>query len=376
MPDPILQVHSLQKHFPVAPSLFDRLSRRPPAVVRAVDGVSFELQRGEVLALVGESGSGKTTVGMNVLALQEPTAGRIVFEGHDVVAWAKGKLSMETGPSDDLGARSARAQILELRRRGQMIFQDPYESLNPRQTVYEIVSEPLEIHRLAAAARTGGQTSGKRSEPADSAEAKRERTRAALEACGLAPAEHFWNRYPGELSGGQRQRVVIAGALVLEPDLLVADEPVSMLDVSIRAEILGLLDELRQQRGISILYTTHDLATAGYFTDRMAVMYLGRIVELGPTAEVLRAPQHPYTRALVSVAPAPNPRRRKQRVILQGEVPNPIAIPPGCRFHPRCPVAIASCKEVDPPDVQVGAGHQAACLLLEGAARESSMPPI
>jgi oligopeptide/dipeptide ABC transporter ATP-binding protein len=285
---------------------------------------------------------------MNVLGLQVPTRGRILFDGYDVAAWARGRLVPEPGLEDDIGSRGRREQILSLRRRAQMVFQDPYESLNPRQTIYEIVAEPLEIHALAR-----------------SNDEKRERVRSALEASGLAPADHFWDRYPGELSGGQRQRVVIAGALVLEPELLVADEPVSMLDVSIRAEILSLLQTLREGQGITILYTTHDLATAGYFTDRMAVMYLGRIVELGPTREILSRPQHPYTQSLVSVAPAPNPRRRRKRVILQGEVPNPIDLPPGCRFHPRCPLAVAACKEIDPPYISLSPDHQAACLLLE-----------
>jgi oligopeptide/dipeptide ABC transporter ATP-binding protein len=186
--------------------------------------------------------------------------------------------------------------------------------------------------------------------------------RRALEGSGLAPADHFWDRYPDRLSGGQRQRLVIASALVLEPELLVADEPVSMLDVSIRAEILNLLNELRQQHNITILYITHDLATAGIFTDRMAVMYLGRIVELGPTEAVLTSPRHPYTQALVSVIPAPNPRRRKKQVILKGEVPNSIDLPTGCRFHPRCPQVKEDCKRIDPQPVQVGEDHQAVCL--------------
>jgi len=232
-----------------------------------------------------------------------------------------------------------------LRERAQMIFQDPYESLNPQQTVFDIVSEPLKIHRLAP-----------------SREDQEERVRVALETCGLAPAEHFWGRRPAELSGGQRQRVVIAGALVLEPDLLVADEPVSMLDVSIRAEILGLLHTIREERDITILYTTHDLATAGYFTDRMAVMYLGRIVELGPTVQVLGEPRHPYTRALISVVPVPNPRRRHKRTILAGEIPDPIDIPTGCRFHPRCPDAVGDCEEIDPQLHPLAPGHEVACI--------------
>jgi oligopeptide/dipeptide ABC transporter ATP-binding protein len=247
-----------------------------------------------------------------------------------------------------LGKLSRRKQILALRRRAQMVFQDPYESLNPRQTVWEIVVEPLQIHNL-------GLTTEK----------KEQRVRSALEDCGLAPAEHFWGRYPDGLSGGQRQRVVVASALVLEPELLVADEPVSMLDVSIRADILTLLQSLREVRDITIIYTTHDLATAGYFTDRMAVMYLGRLVELGPTIEVLKAPRHPYTQALVSVAPVPNPRKRRQRVILQGEVPNPIEVPSGCRFHPRCPLAEERCRQIDPLNVQITPEHKVACLLVE-----------
>ena len=344
---PILTIDGLVKYFPVARTIADRFKRRPPQVVHAVDGVSLEVIHGEILALVGESGSGKTTVGMNVLGLQVPTRGKILFDGYNIADWAKGQLK-PTGEADDLGHLSHRNQILALRRRAQMVFQDPYESLNPRQTIWEIVVEPLEIHNLGL-----------------SAEQKEQRVRAALEDCGLSPADHFWGRYPDGLSGGQRQRVVVASALVLEPELLVADEPVSMLDVSIRADILTLLQSVRQARHITILYTTHDLATAGYFTDRMAVMYLGRVVEIGQTIDVLKSPQHPYTQALVSVSPVPNPRKRRKRVILQGEVPNPIEVPSGCRFHPRCPVAEDRCRQIDPPFVEISAKHQAACLLLE-----------
>lgn len=342
---PILQIENLYKQFPVNRTLIERLKRAPKQVVHALDGVSFSVAKGEILALVGESGSGKTTVGMNVLGLQEPTKGRIIFDGYDVADWSIGKLKSEEKREDGLGGLSKRTQILALRRRAQMVFQDPYESLNPRQTIWEIVAEPLEIHNLGL-----------------STDEKEARVRAALEDCGLSPAEHFWNRYPDELSGGQRQRVVVAGALVLDPELLVADEPVSMLDVSIRADILTLLQSLRKARDITIIYTTHDLATAGYFTDRMAVMYLGRIVEIGPTVEVLKEPRHPYTLALVSVAPVPNPRKRRKRVILQGEVPNPISVPSGCRFHPRCPIAIDECKKTDPPYVDISVKHQVACL--------------
>jgi oligopeptide/dipeptide ABC transporter ATP-binding protein len=341
---PILELDDLHKHFPIARGVWGTLTRQPHRRVRAVDGVTFRVARGEILALVGESGSGKTTVGMNVLGLQQPTRGRVLFDGVDVAEWAYGRgPSVEAaGELRDLGRRR---RVMLLRERAQMVFQDPYESLNPRQKVFDTVAEPLEIHRL-----TGSQ------------EEKAERVRSALETCGLVPADHFWSRFPAELSGGQRQRVVIAGALVLEPQLLVADEPVSMLDVSIRAEILNLLHALRRERGITILYTTHDLATAGFFTDRMAVMYLGRIVELGPTAEVLSAPRHPYTRALISVIPAPNPRRRRKRQILRGEIPDAVEIPAGCRFHPRCPAAVEGCRDVDPELREVAPGHAVACL--------------
>jgi oligopeptide/dipeptide ABC transporter ATP-binding protein len=343
---PILQVHELCKYFTISRRIRDVLARKPPRYVRAVDGISFTVQRGEILALVGESGSGKTTVGMNVLGLQRPTRGHILFDGHDVAEWSQGHGRSVEVDGGELAGLSRRQRVMTLRERAQMIFQDPYEALNPRQTIFDIVAEPLEIHRLTR-----------------SREEKEERVRVALETCGLVPADHFWGRFPAELSGGQRQRVVIAGALVLEPELLVADEPVSMLDVSIRAEILNLLHDLRRERGITILYTTHDLATAGFFTDRMAVMYLGRIVELGPTVEVLSEPRHPYTRALISVVPVPNPRRRRKRMILEGEIPNPIDIPLGCRFHPRCPAAIPECHEVDPQLRQVTPNHEVACIL-------------
>jgi oligopeptide/dipeptide ABC transporter ATP-binding protein len=346
---PLLSVENLYKHFPITQSIFGRLRGKGAKVVHAVDDVSFDLKTGEILALVGESGSGKTTVGMNVLGLQVPTRGKIIFDGVDVPQWSLGSVHVE-GDEDKHGLRglSSRKQILLLRKKAQMIFQDPYESLNPRQKVFDIVAEPLDIHSISFS------------------ESDREaRVRDALETSGLAPADHFWDRYPDGLSGGQRQRVVIAGALVLEPELLIADEPVSMLDVSIRAELLNLLLEIRNKRNISIIYTTHDLATAGFFTDRMAVMYLGRIVELGPTREVLSNPKHPYTRSLVSVLPAPNPRKQRERVVLSGEVPNPIDLPSGCRFHPRCPVAIERCKGMDPGYTQVSSDHKAACLLIE-----------
>jgi oligopeptide/dipeptide ABC transporter ATP-binding protein len=227
-----------------------------------------------------------------------------------------------------------------------MIFQDPYEALNPTQSIEAIITEPLIVHGMAK----------------DKDDRRRLAIR-ALEDSGLKPAETYLERFPHQLSGGQRQRVVIAGALVLEPRLLIADEPVSMLDVSIRAEIINLLAELRQSRQISVIFITHDLGTVGYFADRVAVMYLGRIVEIGPTREILSNAAHPYTKALLSVIPVPNPRMRKQRIILQGETPNPVDIPTGCRFHPRCPLAIDECKASDPPVVEIVPGHTAACLM-------------
>jgi oligopeptide/dipeptide ABC transporter ATP-binding protein len=322
----ILRVENLCKYFPVGRTSFWQRGGRQ---VHAVDDVSFELGRGEVLALVGESGCGKSTLILTLLGLEQATSGRIVFEGRDVT-------------------HLSAAGLKELRRQIQMIFQDPYESLNPLMTIGELVSEPLLVHGLVRS----------RTE-------RLERARQALEDAGLKPAETFIHRRPHELSGGQRQRVVIAGALVLEPTVLLADEPVSMLDVSIRAEILNLLADLRARRGISIIFITHDLSTAAYFVDRLAVMYLGRIVELGSAEAVLAAPTHPYTKALLSVIPVPNPRQRRQRIILQGDPPNPIDLPAGCRFHPRCPVAVERCPQVDPRLVSVDDGHQAACLLLD-----------
>ncbi len=328
----ILQVQNLCKYFSVGRTRFFGGVER---YVHAVDDVTFELQRGEVLALVGESGCGKSTLVLTLLGLEKVTSGRLIFEGQDVT---------------NLPA----AELKQLRRHMQMIFQDPYESLNPLMTIGELVAEPLLVHGLVRS----------RTE-------RLERARQALEDAGLKPAESFIQRRPHELSGGQRQRVVIAGALVLEPAALLADEPVSMLDVSIRAEILNLLAELRAQRGISIIFITHDLSTAAYFADRLAVMYLGRIVELGPTGTVLANPTHPYTKALLSVIPVPNPRQRRHHTILAGDPPNPIDLPSGCRFRPRCPAAFERCRQVDPSLVPVGAGHQAACLLVS----EQHQPP-
>ena len=323
--DIILEVKNLKKYFPAGrPGWFSRNE----SFVHAVDDVNLELHRGEVIALVGESGCGKSTLSLTLMGLEEATEGTIYFEGKDIT-------------------HANNQERKAIRQRIQMIFQDPYESLNPTQTIEEIVTEPLVVHGLTP-----------------NLDQRRERVQRALEDSGLKPAEDYLHRFPHQLSGGQRQRVVIAGALVLEPHLLLADEPVSMLDVSIRAEILNLLADLRKSRGISVIFITHDLGTVGYFADRVAVMYLGRIVEIGTMADVLKNPKHPYTQALLSVIPVPNPRLRKKRMILQGETPNPIDLPTGCRFHPRCPVAIEVCMESDPRLLNVSETHRAACLLL------------
>jgi oligopeptide/dipeptide ABC transporter ATP-binding protein len=321
----ILEVKNLKKYFQAGrPGWFSRQDN----FVHAVDDVDLQLHRGEVIALVGESGCGKSTLSLTLMGLEEATEGSIIFEGVDIT-------------------HASNQERKKFRQRIQMVFQDPYESLNPTQTIEEIVMEPLIVHGLAPAH-----------------EERLARVKRALSDSGLKPAEDYLHRFPHQLSGGQRQRVVIAGALVLEPHLLLADEPVSMLDVSIRAEIINLLADLRKTRGISVIFITHDLGTVGYFADRVAVMYLGRIVELGKMGEVLKNPQHPYTRALLSVIPVPNPRQRKKRIILQGETPNPIDLPAGCRFHPRCPVAELRCREEDPRLFSVSETHQAACLLL------------
>jgi len=320
-----LEVRGLKKYFDAGRL---RLFSRETRFVHAVDGVSFNLRRSEVLALVGESGCGKSTLSLLLMGLENPTEGSISFEGRDIT---------------HLNDRERKG----LRRKIQMVFQDPYESLNPTQTIEEIINEPLLVHGIAK----------------DKKE-RDERVKKAMEDAGLKPAEVYLSRFPHELSGGQRQRVVIAAALVLEPEILLADEPVSMLDVSIRAEIINLLAELRITRQIAVIFITHDLGSVGFFADRVAVMYLGRIVEIGTMLEVLEKPEHPYTKALISVIPVPNPRLRHERIILQGETPSPIDVPSGCRFHPRCPVAIATCKDSDPPFVALSKTHQAACLLL------------
>jgi oligopeptide/dipeptide ABC transporter ATP-binding protein len=322
----ILDVRGLRKLYSVPRGIVGTLRREPERWVHAVDGISFNIRRGEILSLVGESGSGKTTTGLCTLGLIKPTNGRVYLQGEDVHELAKG------------------LRRRELRRKAQLIFQDPYESLNPRQTVFKAVAEPLEVHHLTS-----------------SRQELLEQVTKALSEAGLKPPESFFDRYPQELSGGQRQRVVIASSLVLRPQFLVADEPVSMLDVSIRADILNLLLQLRDDHNISMLYITHDLATAVYVADRVAVMYLGVIVEIGPAEAVLGNPYHPYTKALMSVIPVPNPRRRRKRSVLEGETPDPIDLPPGCRFHPRCPEAVEDCQLMVPVLDEVDANHYVMC---------------
>jgi oligopeptide/dipeptide ABC transporter ATP-binding protein len=323
----LLEVDDLVVQYPIPRGLVGSVRRLPQSTVHAVDGVSFRLDRGELVALVGESGCGKTSTAQAVMRMVDATAGAIRFEGRDLTS---------------VGSR----QLRPVRRRLQMVYQDPYESLDPRQTVRQAVEEPLLIHGL------GGSKSERDA-----------RVRDALERVELTPAELFQNRFPHELSGGQRQRVAIAAALVLEPVLLVADEPVSMLDVSVRAGVLTLLDRLKQG-GLAILMITHDLSTAARFADRIAVMYLGRIVEQGPAATVVRDPQHPYTKALLSVVPRRDPRERHTGLVLRGETPDAVRIPAGCRFHPRCPVAIDRCSSDEPELLAMSPGHDAACLLL------------
>jgi peptide/nickel transport system ATP-binding protein len=327
-PDILLEVRNLTKHFAPHRGILRTLAGKTASPVRAVDGISFRILRGEIFGLIGESGSGKTTAGKLVMKLIEPTSGSIIFNGEDLS-----------------GADPAR--LREYRRKVQMIFQDPYASMNPRFRIRDVLREPLSIHKI------GGDRAAGEKMIAD-----------ALRKVKLEPPGEFMDRFPHMLSGGQRQRAATARTLILNPVLIVADEPVSMIDLSTRAEILGMMKDVQRDLGLSYLYITHDLSTARYFTDGIAVMYLGRIVESGSADEVIDNPVHPYTRALVSAVPDPVPGRENliKELPIFGEIPSPSAVPRGCRFHPRCPYALPACSaEAEPELVDLGGGHLHAC---------------
>lgn len=326
MEEKIVKVANLKKWFPVRTGFWETLFSRRQLFVRAVDGISFEIKRGEIFGLVGESGSGKTTTGRLLLRLIEPTDGKIYFKEKDI-------------------ANIRQRELKLLRREMQIIFQDPYESLNPRMTISAIVSEPLRVQGM------GSETSIEK------------KVRAVLEDVELIPPEEFLFRYPHELSGGQRQRVSVARTFIFDPKFVVADEPVSMLDVSIRAEILDLMLSLVEKFDASFLYITHDLALARHICDRIAVMYLGKIVESSSTDEIVSKPLHPYTEALIRAVPVPDPTSERIEVVIPGEIPSPINVPPGCRFHTRCPVAMEICRSKEPQLIDIGKEHWVACHL-------------
>jgi len=319
----LLEVKNLKKYFPIKGGIFSRTV----ANVKAVEDVSLNIKSGEVVGLVGESGSGKTTAGRTILRLIEPTEGEIIFNGTDI-------------------AKVSRSQMREYRKEMQIIFQDPFASLNPRMTVGDIIGEALDIHKLAR---------GK---------AREERIVQLLERTGLS-AQHM-RRYPHEFSGGQRQRIGIARALAVDPQFIVADEPVSALDVSIQAQVVNLLQDLKEELGLTLLFIAHDLGVVEYISDRVVVMYLGRIMEIAPAKELYRNPVHPYTEALLSAVPIPDPTVKRDRTILQGDIPSPINPPSGCVFRTRCPIAIKECAEVVPPLEEVSPGHFKACIRRPG----------
>jgi len=320
----LLEVNNLKKYFPIKGGVFGRVVGN----VKAVDGVSFYVNKAETLGLVGESGCGKTTTGKVVLRLEEATEGEILFEGRNIL---------------ELG----REEMRSLRREMQIIFQDPYSSLNPRMTVGNIIGEALEIHGLAK---------GK---------AKEKKVKELLETVGLTA--HHMRRYPHEFSGGQRQRIGVARALAVDPKLIVCDEPVSALDVSIQAQVINLMEDLQKEFNLTYLFIAHDLGVVKHISDRIAVMYLGKIVELADKKALFKKPIHPYTQALLSAIPIPNPSIQREKIILEGDVPSPINPPSGCRFHTRCPYVMDICKTEEPEFVDWGDKHFAACHLEEGA---------
>ena len=322
MPEMLLEVENLKKHFPIKHGLFSKIVGK----VHAVDGISLNIQRKQTLGLVGESGCGKTTAGKTILKLLEPTSGAISYGGEDIT-------------------RYDRHAMKPFRRKMQIIFQDPFSSLNPRHMVSSIIAAPLEIHRLAR---------GKEIE---------ERIADLLKKVGL-PSESM-RRYPHEFSGGQRQRIGIARSLAVKPELIIADEPVSALDVSIQAQILNLLQDLQDELGLAYIIIAHDLSVIRYISNQIAVMYLGRIVELAPSAEFYTNPLHPYSEALLSAVPIPDPAVKKKRITLKGDVPSPIDPPAGCRFHPRCPYRFEPCDKVEPELIQAGGDHIVACHLRQ-----------
>jgi oligopeptide/dipeptide ABC transporter ATP-binding protein len=324
----LVQVQGLKIHFDIREGFFSGLLSKEKQVVRAVDGVSFSIGKGEILSLVGESGSGKTTVGKAILQLVSATEGKITFDGAAVA-----------GDRDSLKA---------FRQKAQMVFQDPYQALNPRHYIIDIVAEPLDVAGLVK-----------------TAEEREQRVREALEQAGLTPADDYFYRYPYELSGGQRQRVVIAGALILGPRFIVADEPVSMLDASIRTGILKLMTRLRDEQGIAYLFITHDLSLAWLISDRIAIMYLGRIMEIGTADEIIKEGLHPYTQALMAIMPVPGEVREGARPVLEGETPNAAVQIRGCKFSSRCPRATDRCKTEEPELMELSPGHSVACFPVQ-----------
>jgi len=322
----VVRVENLKKHFPLRKGFFETLVTRQDITVKAVDGISFGVRKGEIVGLAGESGSGKTTTGRLLLRLTKPTEGSIFFDGKDI-------------------AKLGDSELRSLRRDMQIVFQDPFESLDPRMSIKEIVAEPVRVQKVA------------RNE-----EEVEERVKEALRDVELVPPEEFMMRFPHELSGGQRQRVAFARAFILGPKFVVADEPVSMLDVSIRAEILNLMIDLVQKKGVSVVFITHDLAVSKHVCDRVAVMYLGKVMETASSAKLIDLPLHPYTQALIAAVPVPDPAYRRSAVI-SGEIPSPVNPPAGCRFHTRCPFAHQRCISEEPPLVEVEKEHFVACHL-------------